>query len=217
VSDRCLLGKRHVLAAIILCMPNLVEPHMAPGRLSHGPQPVLPAGGTLILRPWLAEDAAVLMEAFRDPCLRRWNLRRADSEQEALEWIEQWGQGWKEERAAHWAVASRENDAVLGRVSLQRLNLMTGQADISYWVSPSARGAGVCSKAVDAATRWALGDGGFHRIELGHAVLNQASCRVAEKAGFALEGVRRKALKHTDGWHDMHLHARLWSEGTSSA
>ncbi|MGW5283223.1 GNAT family N-acetyltransferase [Streptomyces collinus] len=93
-----------------------------------------------------------------------------------------------------------------GRVSLQRLILMGGQAEISYGVSPGARGAGVCSNAVDAATMWALDEDGFHRIELGHSTVNRASCRVAEETGFVLEGVRRQALMHTDGWHDMHLH-----------
>lgn len=33
--------------------------------------------------------------------------------------------------------------------------------------------------------------------------------RVAEKAGFALEGTMLSALIHTDGWHDMHVHALL--------
>jgi RimJ/RimL family protein N-acetyltransferase len=32
---------------------------------------------------------------------------------------------------------------------------------------------------------------------------------VAAKAGFDLEGTLRSAMRHPDGWHDMHLHARL--------
>ena len=32
---------------------------------------------------------------------------------------------------------------------------------------------------------------------------------MAAKAGFALEGTKRSALLHADGWHDMHLHARI--------
>jgi RimJ/RimL family protein N-acetyltransferase len=39
--------------------------------------------------------------------------------------------------------------------------------------------------------------------------VNAESCQVALKAGFALEGTARSALLHTDGWHDMHVHARL--------
>ena len=38
---------------------------------------------------------------------------------------------------------------------------------------------------------------------------NPASCRVAVKAGFREEGVRRGAALHADGWHDMHVHALL--------
>jgi hypothetical protein len=33
--------------------------------------------------------------------------------------------------------------------------------------------------------------------------------RVAGKAGFAFEGTKRSAVLHQDGWHDMHLHARV--------
>ena len=38
---------------------------------------------------------------------------------------------------------------------------------------------------------------------------NTASCRVAGKAGFHLEATLRSVLLHSDGWHDMHLHARI--------
>ncbi|MDQ2877330.1 MAG: hypothetical protein M3Y33_21975 [Actinomycetota bacterium] len=31
----------------------------------------------------------------------------------------------------------------------------------------------------------------------------------AMKAGFAYEGTRRRACLHADGWHDLHLHARI--------
>jgi RimJ/RimL family protein N-acetyltransferase len=42
-----------------------------------------------------------------------------------------------------------------------------------------------------------------------HSTVNAASCRVAERAGFALEGTKRSEAWHTDGWHDMHLHAKI--------
>jgi RimJ/RimL family protein N-acetyltransferase len=50
---------------------------------------------------------------------------------------------------------------------------------------------------------------GLNRIELNHSTLNTASCRIAHKAGFRYEGTKRRHLLHMDGWHDMHLHARL--------
>jgi RimJ/RimL family protein N-acetyltransferase len=60
-----------------------------------------------------------------------------------------------------------------------------------------------------ALTHWAFEQVGFHRLELTHALADDASCRVADRSGFTLEGTKRSALLHPDGWHDMHLHARV--------
>lgn len=60
-----------------------------------------------------------------------------------------------------------------------------------------------------ALSHWALGEFGLHRIELEHSVTNETSCRVALTAGYPAEGVRRARVRYADGWHDMHLHARI--------
>ncbi|MFG3207790.1 GNAT family N-acetyltransferase [Streptomyces sp. NPDC048192] len=190
-------------------MPSLVTPVLPSGRLNASAQPALPIDGDLLLRPWLASDAAAVARVFEDPTIQHWHLRKADSEDEARAWIEQWRRGWESETACHWAVADVGDDRVLGRVSLQSIIMVGGQAEISYWTTPESRGKGVCSRAVARVARWALEEVGFHRLELGHSTANVASCRIAEKTGFALEGIRRRALLHTDGWHDMYLHARL--------
>ncbi|SFY44166.1 Protein N-acetyltransferase, RimJ/RimL family [Streptomyces atratus] len=190
-------------------MPSLVTPVMSPGSLNAAPQPTLPIDDDLLLRPWLPSDAAAVARAFQDRAIQLWHLRKADSEDETLEWIEQWRRGWESEAACHWAVVDAGGDRVLGRVSLQSIILAGGQAEISYWTTPESRGQGVCSRAVARVSSWALEEAGFNRLELGHSTVNFASCRIAEKAGFALEGVRRQALLHADGWHDMHLHARV--------
>ncbi|RPE27764.1 RimJ/RimL family protein N-acetyltransferase [Kitasatospora cineracea] len=189
-------------------MPPLVPPVVPPGSLNRCAQPVLPLDGGLLLRPWLDTDAADVARVFRDPAIRRWHLRGADSDQEAGEWIVRCRRDWTDEKAAHWAVAGADG-GLLGRVSLQSLVLYGGQAEIAYWTAPEARGRGVCSRAVARASHWALHEAGFHRIELGHSTANPASCRIADKNGYALEGTRRSALLHADGWHDMHLHSRV--------
>ncbi|MGX1477435.1 UNVERIFIED_CONTAM: RimJ/RimL family protein N-acetyltransferase [Streptomyces canus] len=71
------------------------------------------------------------------------------------------------------------------------------------------RGTGIAVEAARRLTDWALHDLGLHRLTLCHAVADDASCRVAEKAGFRLEGTMRHALLHFDGRHDQHLHARV--------
>ncbi len=98
---------------------------------------------------------------------------------------------------------------MLGRIALRGLDFDDGIADVAYWVLPAARGAGIASRALTTLTVWALDEIGFQRLHLDHSTRNHASCRVATKSGYLLEGTKRSAAVHDDGRHDMHLHARI--------
>ncbi|MEU5637573.1 GNAT family N-acetyltransferase [Streptomyces rishiriensis] len=190
-------------------MPYTVGPVLPVRTLSGAPQPVLPTGDGLLLRPWRPADAPAVHAAFQDPAMHQWHIRAADSEEETAGWIRDWRRAWEEERGAQWAVVDPGTDELLGRVALRRVLLDEGVAEVAYWTTRTARGRGVAPRATAALTRWALDEIGFHRLELHHATANAASCRVAAKAGFTLEGTKRSACLHPDGWHDMHVHARV--------
>ncbi|MGW2487221.1 GNAT family N-acetyltransferase [Streptomyces sp. NPDC001606] len=190
-------------------MPLLTGPVVAPGSLAAAPQPVLPGGDGLLLRPWRAGDAPAVHRAFQDPLMHQWHIKACDSEQEAAGWIAEWQQSWAGEDQAQWAVVAEDTDELLGRVALREIRCADGVAEVAYWTTAAARGRGVAARATTALSRWAFEEVGLHRLELLHALANEASCRVAAKAGFALEGTKRSALLHPDGWHDVHLHARL--------
>ncbi|MGW0533909.1 GNAT family N-acetyltransferase [Streptomyces sp. NPDC003032] len=195
-------------------MPFKISDVVVRGALARQEQPTLVVSGGLVLRPWAATDAAAVYEAFQDPVIQRWHARVADSESEALGWIEGWRKAWADERDAYWAIADADTDEVVGRIALRLIELGDGHAEVAYWTMPSARGRGVAPRAVECLTRWAFDEVGLHRLELTHATANEASCRVALKTGFAVEGTKRSALLHADGWHDMHLHARIADEAS---
>ena len=186
-------------------MPALVPPVVPPGTLARRRPPTLRAGG-LVLRSWVATDAAVLAEAYADVEIQRWHGRTMTVD-EAREWIAARATRWTREVGADWAVT--RDSVVLGRVGLRIIDLAEGYGEVAYWVRPAYRGIGVAASAVDALSSWTFGRLGLHRLELRHSVRNEPSCRVAAKAGFAVEGTLRRQLLHADGWHDMHLHARL--------
>jgi ribosomal-protein-alanine N-acetyltransferase len=189
-------------------MPTLVTPVVPAGSLAARPQPTLTAGSDVLLRPWSLDDAQAVMDAYQDEAIQRWHVQRADSLAEAREWITGWQGGWAAETGAIWAVVETGSGMLLGRAGLKHLKFSDGTADVAYWTVPAARGKGVCPRAVDAMASWAF-EAGFHRLDLEHAVGNTASCRVAEKTGFALESVRHSAWLLADGRHDVHAHARL--------
>jgi RimJ/RimL family protein N-acetyltransferase len=183
----------------------LVPPVVPPGTLRDRAQPRL-AAGELALRPWDHGDVATLVEAYSDPEIQRWHVRSMN-EAEAIRWIDERHAGWEAETAIDWAVV--DDEMVVGRVGFRALDLVDGRAEAAYWVLPYARGRGIAVRALRAATRWALSDAGFHRLELMHSPENATSCRVGCEAGYVPEGTRRQAVLHVDGWHDMHVHVRL--------
>lgn len=187
-------------------MPPLVGPAIPAGRLCRARQPVLQGEG-LVLRPWRPTDADAVVAAYADPAIRRWHVRSMSAE-EAPGWIAERQRLWEDERAAEWAVTD-DTDTVLGRVGFRNLDLHEAHAEVLYWVLPAARGTGVAPRALTVLTRWAFDVVGFRRLELQHSTANEASCRVASKCGFAVEGTLREHTRHADGWHDMHVHARL--------
>ncbi|MCK9793983.1 GNAT family N-acetyltransferase [Isoptericola sp. 4D.3] len=188
-------------------MPTLLPVTFAPFIDPEQPTLDVPTAGAL-LRPWRAEDAAAVRAVYADEAIQWWHVRVLESDDEAREVLESWRAAWADGRESSWAVADAGDDAmVLGRMAVKTFD-PHGVGAVAYWTAPAARGRGVAPAALDVAAAWAF-DAGFHRLELVHSVDNAPSCRVAEKAGFAAEGVLRQSVRHLDGWHDMHLHARV--------
>jgi RimJ/RimL family protein N-acetyltransferase len=184
-----------------------LAPALTASQFFSGPAPALRGDG-LVLRPWRASDAPALIRALADPGIRHWHmLSLAESQLPA--WIRERQRRWLDRAGVDWAIAAaQDDDLLLGRIAIHRLVLGQGLGEVAYWVVPESRGRRIAPRARAALCEWAF-DRGVHRLELAHSVDNPASCRVAQRAGFALEGVKRSELRHADGWHDMHLHARL--------
>ena len=189
-------------------MPLLVDPALPQGTLRDTAQPRLATYGGLVLRPWHRSDAASVRNAFACPDIQRWHVRRFDTLEEAGDWAGQWADRWDSEEAASWAVVDGD-DQPLGQVGLRNISLAEGSAALSYWVTPAARGRAIAAGSVNALSAWAFGLIGFNRLGIQHSTTNTASCRVAERTGFRVEGTLRRAIKHADGWHDWHIHGRL--------
>jgi len=175
------------------------------------PVPIEIAAGSLQLRPWEEHLAADLLAALNDPDTKRWSLHPPPADLDAARaWIQDTHRRWREGRSLGFAVHDAVTGELLGEVSLGYLTPLFRLANVGYWTMPGARGRGVATRAVRTVARWGFDALSLHRIELGHAVGNRASCRVAQKAGFRAEGVLRGYLPRWDGgWDDNEMHARL--------
>jgi len=190
-------------------VPLLVAPALPAGSLRALEQLTLVVNDRLGLRAWRAGDAATVRKAFGCPDIQRWHVRRMDSDDEARAWIAGWAERWDSETDASWAIADNHDDQPIGQVGLRTISLFEATAQLSYWVLPAARGKGVAVQAVQTLTRWAFETLGLNRLSLQHSTENLASCRVASRTSFRVEGTLRRSMLHANGWHDVHLHARL--------
>jgi [ribosomal protein S5]-alanine N-acetyltransferase len=171
----------------------------------------------LRLRPWTVDDVDVVISAFADPSIRHYAGNLYDTADEATRFVTTRSASWAQGTGAAWAITAAETGTVLGHVGLHEMDAGLRLAMIGYWLLPRARGRGVMTRAIGPVSAYAFESLGLHRIELAHAVENEASCRVAERAGYVYEGTLRQAMRYpVDGrWSDEHLHARLATDGQS--
>ncbi|MGK5521573.1 GNAT family N-acetyltransferase [Micromonospora sp. URMC 107] len=172
-----------------------------------GPQPVLFAtGGTteVRLRPMEERDLDAIVDTCRDPETIRWTTvpdpyERADAESYLGHARSTWAGG----TSACFVVADAD-DRYAGTIDLRLSPTDPLLADVGFMADPGARGRGHLSAALTALSAWGFTTLGLARIEWRANVGNTASRRVAEKAGFTVEGTARGGLTHrgerVDAW-----------------
>ncbi len=156
------------------------------------------------------EEAPYALEMLSDPETVRWNAAPSVTDlPSAALWCERLAD-WSAGDHATWSVVSRDTDEFVGNVSIHSIDPEQRDAEIGYRISPRARRRGFAAEAVTAASSWAFENLSLVRIELVHAAPNPASCVVAVRAGYVLEGQKRSSFVYGDGVrYDEHLHARL--------
>lgn len=164
----------------------------------------------LVLRKPRIAEAADVLAMLGDPDIVRWNPAPAVVDLDtAAAWCAR-GADWSDGDHATFSVIEAATGHYLGSVSIHSVDREQSDAEIGYRITPEARGHWFAAEAVAAASAWAFTNLALVRIELVHAVANPPSCAVARRAGYPLEGVKRRSFVYGDGVrYDEHLHARL--------
>jgi RimJ/RimL family protein N-acetyltransferase len=158
------------------------------------PDPPL-TDGVVTLRPWTERDVRAIAAACRDPEIAQWidDVPVPYRDADARAYVAVSRRGWKESSLAAFAVTDAVSGEVLGSCGVHWHDHQQGVAEIGYWVKRAARGRGVATRAVRLVSRWAIEVCGVQRLQLRADARNQASLRVAERAGFQREGVLRSS------------------------
>ncbi|MFF3614831.1 GNAT family N-acetyltransferase [Streptomyces sp. NPDC002580] len=171
-----------------------------------------PSAAALFLRPWNDDDLEALVEAYRDPTLRRWAGIPVTNLEDSVGWLKVQRHGWETGERLSFAVCEDRSDAgeggPAGNVVLKRSGPRRDSAEVGYWTAAHARGRGVAPRALEVLTDWAFDEfaaDGLVRLDLIHQVDNLASCRVAEKVGYGFDRILPAQPPYP---RDGHLHVR---------
>jgi ribosomal-protein-serine acetyltransferase len=110
---------------------------------------------------------------------------------------------------AGWNFTILEDDEVIGSVGLDNYDAAVETCNLGYWLRSERAGRGLMTEAAGRVVHYGFEIVGLHRLELRAAQANVASVRVAEKLGFAREGLLRDGSRGAEGWHDTYLYALL--------
>lgn len=178
-----------------------------------GNQPEL-SDGHLLLRPWRESDADWVHATCQDPDIQRWTripvpYERAD----AVEWVCATAPGqWAVGEGAGFAVADASSGALLASCGVVVRDDDAGVAEAGYFVAPEARGRTVAARALRLLTAASFERWGLQRVELHIDPENDRSQAVAGRAGYVLEGVLRRRLRHRGELRDLAVYAALAGE-----
>jgi RimJ/RimL family protein N-acetyltransferase len=178
----------------------------------HAPVSAFSAKPTLVgelvtLRPFVAEDTAVLRSMLRDAEIGRLTgsvhaSAQADPWDETAEArMLAWYSSRNEQRdRMDLAVVDQRTGACVGEVVLNEWDQPNRSCNLRIALVPAGQGRGLGTEAV----RLMVGHGfeqlGLHRISLNVYDFNPRARRAYEKVGFVQEGVRRDVLHFEGRW-----------------
>jgi RimJ/RimL family protein N-acetyltransferase len=154
----------------------------------------------LVLRQWTEDDIPALVASCNDPEIARWipPIPQPYTEDDARAFI-----GGRSRSAPDHTVPEHSFAITVDALPVGAIGIRVNSADycgrIGYWVAASARGRGICTRALWILSRHGLEEMELVRLELMTDPDNVASQRVAEKVGFQRERVLRAHLRHPNG------------------
>lgn len=155
-------------------------------------------------------DVDAVVAACQDPEIPRWTTVPSPYRREhALSWHMVSDVKRRSGEAIFLIVADAQTDELLGAIDVRVESANQGRGEIGYWLAAPARGRGAITRALVLLSRWAFDGIGLGRVTVLAHPENEASQRVAERAGFTREGLLRGYALRNGEREDMFVFSLL--------
>jgi RimJ/RimL family protein N-acetyltransferase len=161
------------------------------------------------LAPLGPQHLPALRELVTDPDVQRFTRVPVPSPPGWIDtWLAFYQQGREDGTREGFAIEDA-GGAFLGLAFAVKIDAEAATTELGYVVAPAARGRGIATGALAALTTWAFEQREMVRAELKISTANGASKRVAERCGYACEGVLRSVYVKPGMRDDLELWSRL--------
>lgn len=147
----------------------------------------------LSLRLPLPADADAVFALRSDPVVQRYGSHPPWTDRAtAVAWIERNAQAMACGEHVQFAIARREDDAVVGTCTLYAVDAQCRRAEVGYALAVPEWGKGYANEAVTALLDWGFERLDLNRVEADIDPRNTPSARALERLGFLREGHLRE-------------------------
>ena len=169
--------------------------------------------GVVRLRAMAEADIEAVIEACQDPEIPRWTrVPEPYGEAEGRSWFEQQATAGSDGTMLNLLAVDAVTDELLGSVGIVRADWEEGRCELGYWIARERRGLGIATRGVRMLCDWIFDRLPVDRIEIHSEPGNAASRRVAERAGFTLEGILRSYFVNKGARRDAASYSLLSGE-----
>lgn len=188
-----------------------------PESTATGALPLL-EGERIRLRAHRDGDLRDLFAVHSDPkVMRYWSFPAWTELQQAHPRLHDAKNGCDPARLLCWAIARRNDDRLIGGVTLYAINREQGRAEIGYSLGSAHWGQGLAREALQLALGHAFGALQLRRLEADIDPRNEGSLRLIERLGFVREGLLRERWLVAGDLQDSAIYgllARDWKSGS---
>lgn len=115
---------------------------------------------------------------------------------------------WNKKENYAYSVVLNDTGKAIGSIDIHNIDLNNHSAEIGYWLAEEYNGNGYMSEAVKLIEKQSF-ISGLNRLVIRSEVDNIASCRVAEKNNYILEGIHKQMLLKYDIFRDIKCFAKI--------
>jgi len=105
------------------------------------------------------------------------------SENVTKEYVYEWIDGYKKSNYYHWAIVDKQNEEVIGSVSVSNVKNKKKYCEIGYTVAKKRWNQGIATETLIRVLKFLVDEVGFETVRAMHDVRNEASGKVMRKAG----------------------------------